>query len=235
MRKTLFLSVLVFFLSGCASMKANYIPAVTKTDWPELNKPITINLGEDMLVQKFTSVRPVLTVKSNINGACHAIPQGRYLMIGEDDDRMYFDPDGSEGSVTRGGSFCAAFTGIYVPKNDPTEICIIKHTSTSYCFAADLNIQEMELEAPDAVQRYLLYSGKEGKHAKLVYMERQKGEVRLTHTVTYNLDDASTFSYGGAELKITKITNNQVTYTVSRHFQEKESNLFIKQRRLLLR
>lgn len=124
---------------------------------------------------------------------------------------------------------------MYVPKNDLTEICLIKHTSTSYCFSADLDIQEMELEEPEAVQRSLLYSGKESKVAKLIYVERQKGDVNLIHEVFYNLDDASTFSYSGAEMKITKITNNNVTYTVSKHFNEKASNPFIKQRRLILR
>lgn len=109
MRKLPFLLILIFFLGGCASMKANYVPVTIKTDWPELNKPVTVNLGEDMLIQKFTAMRPVMTVKSSINGVCHTIPKGRYLMVGEDDNRRYFDPDGSEASVTRGRKFLRNF------------------------------------------------------------------------------------------------------------------------------
>ncbi|MDL2286229.1 hypothetical protein LJC24_02155 [Desulfococcaceae bacterium OttesenSCG-928-F15] len=219
MRKfILILSALVcFFMTGCASVKFNYQPDLSQSDWPKLNQETTVHIGDELLVQGYSMKSKALKIEEHIDGACYDIPSGTYVMTGYDNKRDYFVAVGAGGSVIRIG-LCDPFVGLTVPKDKAGKVCVRTVFGVNNCYDAKYQIVEIESEHATNYQQSLIYSGMEGKQIKFTYIERQGGRTNFSNTVSYDLGKSTIINYKGARIQIHSANNEVISYTVLENF-----------------
>jgi hypothetical protein len=221
MKRLFLLSAMIVMLNGCATMKHNYSPIREQADWPTLNQQTTVYMGEDMLVQGMQIKHTTLRVKSMVDGACYDIPTGTYLMTGYDEKMQYFNAVGSGGAVIRSG-VCDPYSGLVIKIGKPDQICVMTAYGVLLCYNAQFSIEGVQAEFDENRQRSLLYSGHDGKEIKFTYVERQRGNTTFSHNVSYDMKRSPVINYRGAQIQIHDADNEQITYTVTKNFTERQ-------------
>jgi hypothetical protein len=224
MRKALLLLVtaaLCAGLAGCASMKFNYVPVRTQSDWPALNQETTVYIGDEMLIQGYSIKRKVLKINMFVDGICYDIPSGIYAMTGDDNERYYFAASGSGGGVVKSG-LCDPFLGITVPKYKNGEVCVYTVAGANLCYNTLYEIIEVESEYSSSYQQSIIYSGIEGKQIKFTYTEKQGARTNFSNMVSYDLGKSTIINYRGARIKIHSANNEVITYTVLENFTSRK-------------
>ncbi len=212
----LFIAILMTGITGCASVKRNYIPEVSNLDFPEQNKETTVYLGEEMLIQGKLLEGKVLNIKQPIDGICFDIKSQTIPLVGEDSKNYYFDGIG----VTR-AALCDPVDGMSVPKDDLSKICVITIYGGKGCYDASLSIEKGVSTSTEYVQRNLIFSGKKGDNVEFMYVERAGNQVLLTHNVSYDISKNNIVGYRGARIKIINCSNESITYVVLQNFPDR--------------
>lgn len=225
MNHTFFLCLLfvVAILSGCASMKHNYAPTVTQRDFPQIHKENTVYVGESMLIQGSLVKHDILKVNATIDGACYDIPRGIYLKTGDDDKKQYFSVVGNGVQVERAG-ICDPFTGMYVPRDNQSKVCVITIFNGTSCYDGDIEIKNVAIASPDHIQKSIIFSGKKDNEIEFMYVEKSGIQTVHSHVVKYDLSKTDIIGYRGARIKIIASTNESITYVVMKNLPERSAD-----------
>lgn len=215
--------VVILLAQGCASMKHNYSPEVAKTDFPPLDVVTTVSVGDEMLIQGKTVQYDVLSVESFIDGACYDIPPGNYKKTGSDNYKDYYTSIGDRGSINRSG-LCDPISGIFVSKNDPNKVCVLTVFGGYSCYDGLFSVKKKQSTSADAIQRTLLFSGKDKNRLNFLYTERSGLQTLHSHNVSYDADDSATIGYRGAKIQVISSDNQRITYKVLSNFPDREAN-----------
>lgn len=214
--KFLAIFTIVLFTSACTTMKYNGASTYVKqVDYPPIGQVITAYVGEHLVEKGTISEIGVLKVSETVDGVAYNIPAKTYIQTGADESKYFFSAIGVEKGV-----FSDPFQGLYVSKNDQTEICVITVFGASSCYDAQFTIDSQLSEHGNNFQQTLIYSGKIGDKINISYREFSNNLARpaFNNSVEYDLSESNIIGYKGAELEIIKADNRSITYKVIRNF-----------------
>lgn len=205
--------LMAFVLSGCASVKRNYIPEVSNLDFPAVGVETTVFLGEEMLIQGKRLEGKAIKITSAVDGACYDIMAQKIPVVGEDADRYYLENIG----VTK-AALCDPVDGMFVEKDGMNKICVVTIFGGYACYDVPVCVDKIVQTSAEHIQRTLVFSGRKGNNLEFMYVERSGNQVLMTHNVSYDISKTSIVGYRGAKIKISNCSNESITYTVLENF-----------------
>ena len=212
-----FLALLfVVILSGCTSVKYNGTETYVKqVNYPEIDKVITVYVG-DHLVQKGTiTEEDVLVVNQIIDGVLYDIPPQKYKQIGFDNKDDFYSANG----VTR-GVLADPIQALALGKTENSRLCVVTTLGAKECYEGDYERKKQLSERGNGFQQTLIYSGRIGNKINIGYREFSNNTARpaFNNDVEYDLSSSNTIGYKGAMLEIIKADNSSITYKLIRNF-----------------
>lgn len=218
--KILSLCAFLALFSGCATMHYNDLPVSIRHDFPVLNKETTTYVGDPILIQGRVYAAEFLVVEKTIDRFCYQIPKGEYTKVGSDENKIYFDPSGSNGDISRSG-MCDPLDGIYVAKDNTEEVCLITIFTATMCYDAPLRVVKSYVPVSDIKQKSLYFSGVRLNRVHFLYTERIDSITVHSHEVSYDMNESQVIGYKGAKIEILDATNESITYKILNNFPER--------------
>lgn len=213
------LLISLFAAHGCATVRHNYTPQAKNLDYPGLNIQSDAYVGEEMMIQGMSIAIDALNICAHVDGACYDIPSGTYKKIGDDGKRQFFSHVGDGGTVIQSG-LCDPVAGLFVPR-DEHKVCVSTIYGGYSCYEANFNLKKINVASPEAIQRTLIYSGKDKNKLNFLYTEKNGMQTIFSHDVSYDMEDSMTIGYRGARIKILNATNESITYIVLKNFPDR--------------
>lgn len=212
-----FLSLfLVSFLSACTTVKYNGTETyVNQVDYPELNKVITVYIG-DYLVQKGTiTEEDVLVVNQMIDGLLYDIPPQKYKQIGFDNKDDFYSSQGVSRSV-----LADPIQALSLRKTQNSKLCVVTTLGNKECYTGDYERKKQLSERGSSFQQTLIYSGRVGDKINIGYREFSNNNARpvFNNDVEYDLSSSKIIGYKGAFLEILEANNSSITYKLIKNF-----------------
>lgn len=208
---------ILIFVSGCSSIKRNYIREIENYDFPKINTETTVYLGQEMIIQCVKVKSKALKVNQPIDGVCYDFPIGKYEIIGQDDKKLYFSSE-----LVQRASLCDPHAGLFIYRKNPDKINLVTIYGLILSYPGDFEIIDTEKIATEEIQRTLLFSGVKGTELEFMYTERSGLNTHLTHYVHYDISKNKVIGYRGAKIKIISYTNESITYEVLNNFPYRE-------------
>lgn len=219
-------------LSGCATVKNNYVPRTEQISFPALNEVRTATIGEELLRQgTATTTKGVYLGQQNQIGG-YVLSKGFYPLTGEDEEFVYTsyqvgNANADLGSVTmKGGLFGATGlpNGIRFSK-EKQQTCVIvtgvygisqPQCDTEYAF----QFTERPIISSNNFQQTLIFSGRVGNKIRISYREFSGNAARpaFSNEAEYDLATSDVIAYRGARVKVIDANNQTITYEVLSNF-----------------
>lgn len=216
MRKIILTSIFTLLFTGCTTVSYNKNSNIVRhIDYPEINKIISANIGDHMLMKGVLVEEDVLVVQNFIEGTLYKIPPRKYFQLGEDSKQVFFSADG----IIK--SFLAdPYQALSVEKNQNKEICVITVFGGKGCYQGEFKIDKQVSEKSNSFQQTLIYSGKIGNKINIGYREFSNSTARaaFNNDVEYDLSDSKIIGYKGASLEIIEANNSSIKYRVIKNF-----------------
>ena len=217
-------------LSGCATVKNNYVPQTEQISFPALNTIRTVSLGEPLLQQgTATTTKGVyLTQENNIHG--HVLSPGFYPQSGEDDEYVYTTFDFRRTTTDIGFVTPAGLTGGIYPvglrfaKNRQESCAVVAGVygiSQASCDTEHgFQFVERPMLSANDFQQTLIYSGRVGSRVRISYREASGNVARpdFANEAEYDLSVSDTIAYRGARLRVISADNERIEYQVLANF-----------------
>lgn len=212
-------------LAGCATPE-NYQPKTTQISIPELNRQVTVSVGDSMVRQgSSTQVKGIELSESN-NIGTYKFSAGFYPQTGENQNFTFHSfqiGQSYNGMGTLSGSMDVESLRADKRKQ---QLCVM---STLRAFALGMKPCDTEhgytrvekgVVGPNNFQQSLLYSGRVGNKVRISYREFSGDLARPAYSndVEYDLSSSDTVTYKGARIKIINADNEKITYIVLNNF-----------------
>ena len=203
---------LIFAMTGCASVSYDALPSeIKQIDYPALNSVNTVTVGEVMVDKGIEATTKFVRITSAISVTADTIPAGDYQIVGGDEKYLYFQVvrDYYTNNVIRIG------------RESGDEICLIYSIGTKGCGNSNaFEVYEEAIEAPDSFRQTLIYNGRAGNSAKIIYREFQGGYARpaFDNDAVYDLSESMSIAYKGVRLDVIKADNVSITYMMLSNF-----------------
>ena len=198
-------ALLCFSLVGCVTPKNNYRPESKSISFPDLNKVITVNIGDEMVKQgTYTEIDGIHLEKPVKVSWAYSLAAGDYEKRGEDKSREFYMPaTGSNGGAVKKAALADPWSSIAYYKNKE-KIGII--TIFNVMIAENTTgVSRVKLStlAHNSFQQTLIYSGRLGDKVRLSYREFSNNIARPAYhnDVDYDLTESTTIGYKGARLE----------------------------------
>lgn len=208
--------LVVALTTGCTSVKYNGSDTFVKqVNYPEVDKVITVYVG-DHLVQKGTiSEENILIVHRSIDGALYDIPAKKYPQIGFDDKNDFYSASG----VVRGG-LSDPIQALALGKKSNSQLCVITTFGGSACYEGEFDRKKQLSERGNSFQQTLIYSGRVGDKINIGYREFSNNSARpaFNNDVEYDLSISNIIGYKGASIEVIKADNSSITYKLIKNF-----------------
>ncbi len=224
MNKIWAICLLAISITGCSSIPMNAQTEYEEFSVPELNKVVTVYVGETMIDQGNAMTSNVLTVKSSIDGACFDIPRGDYLERGTTKSgKMFFNVNSANGTGVIKAALCDPAAALSV--NKAQEICvstpIVREAS---CYEGQYEISKKTLSSNSSFRQLLVYSGSVGEKINISYREFSNDTARgaFTNNVEYDMSRSNTIRYKGALIEVISYDNTSIEYVVKKHIRSNE-------------
>lgn len=206
----------LFFLSGCATVKLNGAETQkSEVDEPPVGKVVTAYVGDRMLQKGEIVKENALRVSKTIDGVMYDIQQGVYKQIGYDDKANYYSANGVIKSALADRP-----KGLKLKKNPNSELCVVTVFNGKTCYAGDYERVQKISKRGASFQQTLLYSGKVGKKIRITYREFSNNMARPAYSndAVYDLSSSKIIGYKGAKIKVINADNDSITYKVLSNF-----------------
>jgi hypothetical protein len=212
----LVLTVLSVLITGCVSTAPQV--KTENVSIPNLNVESTSFLGERLLMQATGFYGDSLQL-GNADGLTTRINSGKYCQRAINSDLFYSSNSKAIGLKNGYGRVLEHQSYVEYDKKK-NEVCAtpvscyntseitIKYTSNDFCISQNSN------------QKIIEYNGKAGDVLNFTYREFTEGMAKSPFTTNFTMDlsEGDLIGYKGAQIKIKKATNNQITYVVIKNF-----------------
>ena len=216
-----------FVLLGCAiqmgcsspsssvSNNQKYSPVYSPLSKPKLNEQATTYLGDVMLRQVVGVTTKAIEV-GGAEGATTSVPAGVFYNAGGDIYR-------AEGDIKVGiknGFGQVKWYRDYV-SYDGSQLCA--NDSLSCYTKQEVSLKEIPeyfYTKPDSFQQVIEYNGKSGDTLNFTYREFANNMARSAYTTNFTMDmsEGDELNYKGAVLKIIRVDNKSISYSVLKNF-----------------
>lgn len=221
MNNNLAISFLGLLLVGCSGIPMNAQPEYKEYSVPELNKIVSVHVGESMIDQGKSTTSNVLTVESNIDGACFDILKGDYLELGTDDDgKQFFNAAGLNGARVIQAPLCDPAAALSI--NEEKELCVsTPFVREASCYEGRGKISKKTAKGNSSFRQLLVYSGSVGNKINISYRELSNDIARgaFTNNVEYDMSKSNIIKYKGAEIEVISFDNTSIKYKVKSHIR----------------
>jgi len=225
----LFLAFVISLVTGCASVKVNYVPETISISEPPLGSVNEKRVGDELLKQgkyrEHDALRVLVPVKAHW---AYTIHPGYFLKLGEDQENMFFRVGGAgdQSGFIQKAAIADAYQSIMVKKATNT-ICVVTVFSAAACGSDErtgFEFVKRPLVSEDSVQRTLIYSGRVGNKINIGYREFSGNYARpaFNNSVEYDLAESNKIGYKGALLEVIEATNQSIKYKVISNFNAAE-------------
>jgi len=206
----------IFIVSGCTTVSYNGTDTfVKKVDYPEVDKEMTVYVGDHMVQKGTITEESVLLVHKTIDGALYDIPAKIYPQVGFDQKRDFYSAVG----VVRGG-FSDPIKALALEKQEGSEICVITVFGGSACYQGEYERKKQLSERGNSFQQTLIYSGRVADKINVGYREFSNSTARpaFNNDVEYDLSSSNIIGYKGALIEVIKADNSSITFKLIRNF-----------------
>ena len=214
--KNLFVIIAITLMTGCTTVRYNGTDTFAKeVDYPEVDKVITVYVGDHMVQKGTITEENVLLVRKTIDGALYDIPAKKYPQVGHDQKQDFYSAVG----VVRGG-LSDPIQALALKKEEGAELCVITVFGGSACYKGEYEREKQLSESGNSFQQTLIYSGRVGNKINIGYREFSNNTARpaFNNDVEYDLSSSNTIGYKGALIEVIKADNSSITYKLIRNF-----------------
>lgn len=208
-------------ITGCSSVPYNYTPTNSSFSIPDINKTVSSGLGEPLLDQGISTTRDILLVIQPVNISLYKIKPGKFIKVGDDGSREFYNQDLTAGFSIYSGLISAPdATATLVRNKNKNDFCIIRPADLDVCGAIITESKKENVISTSSYRRTLIYSGRVGNKLKINYREFNNDMARSAFNtdVEYDLNESDIIGYSGARLQVINATNTQITYKVLKNF-----------------
>jgi hypothetical protein len=206
----------VLITTGCTSVKYNGTDTFVKeVNFPEVNKLITVYVGDHLVEKGTITEENILIVHKRIDGAMYDIPAKKYPQVGFDNKNDFYSAIG----VVRGG-LSDPIQALSLGKKKGSELCVITTFGGSACYAGDFDRKKQLSQRGNSFQQTLIYSGRVGDKINIGYREFSNNSARpaFNNDVEYDLSSSNIIGYKGASIEVVKADNSSITYKLLKNF-----------------
>ena len=214
--KNIFILLALILVTGCTTVRYNGTDTFVKeVNYPEVDKVITVYVGDHMVQKGTITEESVLLVHNTIDGALYDIPAKKYPQVGSDQKQDFYSAVG----VVRGG-LADPIQALALKKEDGAELCVITVFGGSACYEGEYERKQQLSERGNSFQQTLIYSGRVGDKINVGYREFSNNTARpaFNNDVEYDLSSSNTIGYKGALIEVIKADNSSITYKLIRNF-----------------
>lgn len=213
-------------LSGCASVKYNYVAEAVEISEPPIGEVVTAYVGDNLLRQgRFRLHEAVILLEEvRVGGlGTYTLSPGEYLMLGSDEKAAYYNPGASSnpGNV-RECALCDPFQSLMDYLDEP-KVCGVSVFGAMACRdGINLERRKIPIYTEDSFQQTLIYSGMIGDKLNIGYREFSNSLARpaFNNDVEYDLGASNVIGYKGAQIEVVEATNEFIRYRVVRNFND---------------
>lgn len=226
MKQVTLLITILFLLSSCAKVsrdfkKRNYTKdnSTKSISLPELNKEITVNVGERLVSSGLVSINKiVLEIKKPIDKP--RIEAGAYPQKAEDENMYFFDK--YRNSYTEGLGELLEIQEFGIKKNDDGFLYLINVYGNAKMVKAEYERKNKDFVKQKDFQQILVFNGLVGNKLKIGYRETDDGMARpaFNNDAEYDLDTSKVIGYKGVKIEVIKANNESITYKVIKNFDD---------------
>lgn len=230
--RVLILGAAFIAVTGCTTVKNNYVPETTQISFPELNEVRTASLGDELVKQgTATTTRGAeLGMSNNIRGV--VLSPGFYPQIGEDKDHIFtsFTTNGMVEGMGRVTMNSSIFGSNVYPQSirfhkTKQETCIVGPgaygiTQASCDTEYSYQFTTKPIISANNFQQTLIYSGRVGDRIRVSYRESSGNMARpaFSNEAEYDLSNSDIIAYRGARLRVLEADNESIRYEVLSNF-----------------
>lgn len=214
--KKLFIVFLVFFLSGCATVKYNGGDRVVKEiSVPSIGQTNKVFVGDSLLRKGKLVKVGVLDVLEAYDGFGYVIPAKRYIQLGFDERRDYYSAIGVVNSILADPP-----KALSLGKKPGDGLCVVTVYGGLSCVSVKYERNQVISERGNSFQQTLIYSGRVGNKINISYREFSNDLARpaFNNDVEYDLSASRLVGYKGAQIEVIEADNSGITYRVIRNF-----------------
>lgn len=194
----LVLCILGFTISGCAKSHYNYYPEEKIINYGDAGEVKTVLAGNSIMHSQKETLTDVLNVPRHIAEYNIEIPKGRYMKIGEDSSKIYFESTSDKGRPCRVDGMPQVAELVY--KKSDGKIYPDAPGMVSFVSFEGARIEKnvsTKQTGRDYYFKSLDYGGSKGKYVTFIFKEGP-AENRITHDAS----QSKMFSYNGAQIEI---------------------------------
>lgn len=231
--------VLTLFTVACAAVPSLPIPRdVKKTDYPEVGKVVTAEVGDTLVMQGNVVTRPgirwVQLYEHKYNAGMQFLPH-RAMKIEPGDEfimtRHVRDADGRNaygycgeaidlkiGNTRRHVCLYAGYDGTIGQTQFTGDNPYIAKITPSYYEPVQIHTTGKEV-----FERRLIYTGKSKNQLHILYREFINDMARpaFSQNLTFDLEEGKVVGFQGARFEIIKATNTQIIYKMMANFRDR--------------
>lgn len=214
--KRIFILWALVLMAGCTTVRYNGTDTFVKeVYYPEVDKVITVYVGDHMVQKGTITEENVLVVHKIIDGALYDIPANKYPQVGYDQKQDFYSAVG----IIRGG-LSDPVQALALKKDEGAKLCVITVFGGSACYEGEFERKKQLSERGNSFQQTLIYSGRVGDKINIGYREFSNNTARpaFNNDVEYDLSSSNTIGYKGALIEVIKADNSSITYRLIRNF-----------------
>lgn len=211
-----------------------YIAKAEVLNFPEINKEVEVELGENIVWKVFKKVSPAIQLTQEItddkmsNVGLFVIPAGVLPVIGETEDGRFFNSPDSH--VRAFGAKTHFEGGIFVPndKAKPTLYYFIKGSAWGFGKVITYStkpVENIELTTvseifPESFKRELTYLGVSQNTISVAYREFKGDMIRpaFSQELKFDLSQGDVIGFRGSRFQIIKASNIGLRYKLIKPF-----------------
>ncbi len=221
MKKILACCLLACMIMGCAGPRSpyNYSEEKKITTYTDIGQVKDVRIEDTIIHYQVESVADVLEVPRPLHIEEDIflpifIPKGTYVKTGEDESRIFFEPESIKGKVAKTNSENVTDI-VYIKKSHELTVSIsngiiLRNFDSGFSIKRNTRLKEQD---SDKEMRSLAYAGAHKNLVSFTYREG-KNEQRITH----NMDTGHVFRYQGAEIEILSYDAHSIKCKVLKGF-----------------
>lgn len=224
------LSIILFFLGGCATSQRTIVPKQNTFDIPALNQVTISELGDTIVSKGKLYSYEAIDLLNQVQAGDgfflikFTIPPQQLIAKLEDDDWIYYQGDNVTSFDAVVGTL-PAFGGLKFSKVEKGKIVLFGNVpAVTFAPKPEPQFEHITINAFDkpGFKQELIYNGRTGNDVKFLYRELSSSTMRapFSQEVQYDLKESKEIGFKGVRIEIVEATNTQLTYRVMSSFPD---------------